>query len=127
MAKVKVAAGKAATGQQTLSVRERQVIGAVLCAVDKIESTSPGTIHSSEVIVGRRGLHVKVLYNRDRGVANACEQLDFCVGTPAPDRSKPTKLAAGKPKAHRAAGPAPKALAGKAERESTSGAVRRRR
>ena len=124
MAKVKVAAGKAATGQQTLSVRERQIIG----AVDKIESTSPGTIHSSEVVVGRLGLHVKVVYmNRDRGVANASAQPDDCAGTPAPDRSKPTKLAAGKPKAHRAAGPAPKALAGKAERESTSGAVRRRR
>ena len=73
MAKVKAAAGKAGkaatcTGQQPLSVRERQVIGAVFGAVDKIESTPPGAIHSSEIIVGRRGLHVRVVYNHDRGV-----------------------------------------------------------
>ena len=116
MAKAKVAAGpmakaKSATGQQPLSVRERQIIGAVLGAVDKIESTSPGTIHSSEVFVGRRGLQVKVVYNRNRGVAIAGAQPDDCAGTPAPDRSKPTTPAAGKPKAHEAAGPAPKAPA----------------
>ena len=121
MAKAKIAAGKAATGQQTreqtLSVRERQTVGAVLGAVDRIESTRPGTIHSSEVIVGRRGLHVKVVYNHYRGVANAGAQPDDCAGTPAPDRSKPTTPAAGKPKAHKAAGPAPSPPADKAERE----------
>ena len=58
MAKLKVAAGKAATGKQSLSVRKRQVLGAVLGAVDKIESKTPGTIHSSEIFVNRRTLHV---------------------------------------------------------------------
>ena len=114
MAKVKGAAGKAgkaATGQQPLSVRERQIIGAVLGAADKIESISPGTIHSSEVFMGRRGLHVKVVYNHNRGVAIAGAKPDDCAGTLAPDRSKPTTPAAGKPKAHKAAGPAPKAPA----------------
>ena len=120
MAKVKAAAGKAgkaATGQQPLSVRERQIIGAVLGAADKIESISPGTIHSSEVFMGRRGLHVKVVYNHNRGVANAGAKPDDCAGTLAPDRSKPTTPAAGRPKAHKAAGPAPKAPADQAERE----------
>ena len=125
MAKAKIAAGKAATGQQTreqtLSVRERQTIGAVLGAVDRIESTRPGTIHSSEVIVGRRGLHVKVVYNHYRGVANAGAQTNDGAGTPAQARSKPTRPAAGKPKAHKATGSGPNTpadhAADKAERE----------
>ena len=114
MAKVKIAAGKAATGQQTLSVRERQVIGAVFGAVDKIESTTPGAIYSSEIFVGRRGLQVKVVYNRDRGVAVAGAQTNDGAGIPAQARSKPTKPAAGKPKAHTAAGSGPNAPADKA-------------
>ena len=43
MAKAKVAAGKAAaTGQPTLNVRERQVIGALTGYDDKINTTNPG-------------------------------------------------------------------------------------
>lgn len=115
MAKAKVAAGKAAaTGQPTLSVRERQVIGAFLSYVDKTNTTNPGAIHSSDIVVGRRGLHVKVVYNRDRGVAIADAQPDDGAGTPAPGRSKPTKPAAGKPKANKAAGTAPNAPADQA-------------
>ena len=118
MAKAKVAAGKAATDQQSLSVRERQVIGAVFGAVDKIESTTPGTIHSSVIIVGRRGLHVRVVYNHDRGVANAgaqtCAQTNDGAGTPAQARSKPTRPAAGEPKAHKATGSGPNAPADRA-------------
>ena len=119
MAKVRVAAGKAGkaatcTGQQPLSVRERQVIGAVFGAVDKIESTTPGAIHSSEIIVGRRGLQVRVVYNRDRGVAIAGAQTNDGAGTPAQARSKPTRPAAGEPKAHTATGSGPNAPADRA-------------
>ena len=114
MAKAKVAAGKAATDQQSLSVRERQVIGAVFGAVDKIESTTPGAIHSSEIIVGRRGLQVRVVYNRDRGVAIAGAQTNDGAGTPAQARSKPTRPAAGEPKAHKATGSGPNAPADRA-------------
>ena len=114
MAKAKVAAGKAATGQRPLNVRERQAIGALTGYADKINATNPGAIHSTEVVVSRRGLHVKVVYNRDRGVAIADAQPDDGAGTPAPGRSKPTKPAAGKPKAHKAAGSTPNAPADQA-------------
>ena len=117
MAKAKVAAGKAAaTGQPTLNVRERQVLGAVMGYVDKMDTTNPGAIHSTEIVVGRRGLHVKVVYNRDCGVAIADAQPDDGAGTPAPGRSKPTKPAAGKP-AHKAAGSTPNAPADQAGSE----------
>ena len=114
MAKAKVAAGKAATGQRPLNVRERQAIGALTGYADKINTTNPGAIHSTEVVVSRRGLHVKVVYNRDRGMAIADAQPDDGAGTPAPGRSKPTKPAAGKPKAHKAAGSTPNAPADQA-------------
>jgi len=114
MAKAKVAAGKAATGQRPLNVRERQVIGALTGYADQINATNPGAIHSTEIVVSGRSLHVKVVYNRDRGVAIADAQPDDGAGTPAPGRSKPTKPAAGKPKAHKAAGSTPNAPADQA-------------
>ena len=81
---------------------------------DQINATNPGAIHSTEIVVSGRSLHVKVVYNRDRGVAIADAQPDDGAGTPAPGRSKPTKPAAGKPKAHKAAGPTPNAPADQA-------------
>ena len=58
-----------------------------------------------------------MVYNHDRGMAIADVQPDDGAGTPAPGRSKPTKPAAGKPKAHKAAGSTPNAPADQAGSE----------
>ena len=118
MAKVKVSAATAARPKRQLLVRERQFMHAALGSAMKIETDTPGVIHSTDFVMDGRKLSFKVIWNRDRGMDDGDAEHDCGDGKPSPARSRPNKPAARKKAADQAAGAAAKAPAHKAGEEA---------
>ena len=62
MAKVKVSAATAARPKRQLLVRERQFMHAALGSAMKIETDTPGVIHSTDFVMDGRKLSFKVIW-----------------------------------------------------------------
>ena len=118
MAKVKVSAATAARAKRQLLVRERQFMHAALGSAMKIETETPGVIHSTDFVMDGRKLSFKVIWNRDRGMDDGDAEHDRGDGKPSPARGRPNKPAARRRAVDQAAGTAAKAPAHKAGGEA---------
>ena len=96
MAKVKVSAATAARAKRQLLVRERQFMHAALGSAMRIETETPGVIHSTDFVMDGRKLSFKVIWNRDRGMDDGDAEHDRGDGKPSPARGRPNKPAARK-------------------------------
>ena len=125
MAKVKVSAAAAARPKRQLLVRERQFLHAALGSAVKIETDTPGVIHSTDFVMDGRKLSFKITWNRDRGLGDGDAESDSGDGKPSPARRRPNKPAARKA-ADGAAGTAAQTPAHKAGKEACGSSRKRR-